>query len=527
MLDRPAGRRRSIVTRTWLALPIAMLMASAAFATPLDFLPVGDPLETEIRILDVLGPSAGRTQRLPHLFMRPLQSVELASVEMEPDASRARRISLERAARWLARDRDPADPAASVPGVTPRFFQRSFEDEQRVEFSGAVEGRGNATKQDSRFVTGTGVHGRIGIQSGVWLGYAHIFAGHVDDARTFSDPISPDNDAIVYSEESYLAATGRDARWSLQFGRSRWHFGPGDESSLILSKTSAPLLGFALRVRIEPIRLDAIALSATLKASSGEQLAAHRLEWQATDGLRLGLTEAARYHSSSWQPAYAVGVLPYVLIQRMQAQDEPESLNAVRNNEIIGFDFGWRIAPGTRVYGEFAVDDLHARTNDNPNKLAYQLGLEGAGGWGNTRLSWGTEFTRLSRFVYTSFFGRDFAAQDRPLGFPIGPDARRLRVHGAWDLSTAWQLTGAVAQTDKGENDLDEPYVPGTPKPDPGTFEGVVERTREAEFGVRFWPSSGVDVALLGGYHWTDDAGHVAGAHSRGASGSIALRLIR
>jgi len=513
--------------RSWIALPIAMLVARAAFATPLDFLPVGDPLEAEIRILDVLGPSIGRTQRLPHLGMRPLQSLELASVQMEVAASPARRIALERAARWLARDRAPDDSSASLAGVTPRLFQRSFEEDQRFEVSTAVEGRGDVTKDDSRFQTGSGVHGRIGVQSGVWLGYAHVFAGHVDDARTFSDPIAPDNDVIVYSEESYLAATGRDARWSIQFGRSRWHFGPGDEGSLLLSKTSAPLLGFALRVRIEPLRLDAIALSATLKASSGEQLAAHRLEWQATDGLRLGLTEAARYHSASWQPAYAVGVLPYILIQRMQSQDEPESLTAVRNNEIVGADFAWRVAPGTRVYAEIAIDDLHARTNDNPNKLAYQIGLEGAGSWGGTRLSWGTEYTRLSRYVYTSFFGREFVAQDRPLGFPTGPDARRLRVHGAWDLSTAWQLTGTAAQTDKGENDLDEPYVPGTPKPDPNTFEGVVERTRAAEAGVRFWPSAGVDVALLAGYHWIEDADHIAGAHRHGATGSMVLRLIR
>jgi hypothetical protein len=152
--------------RSWLALPIAMLVAPAAFATPLDFIPVGDPLEAEIRILDVLGPAAGRTQRLPHLGMRPLQSLELASVQMETDASPGRRIALERAARWLARDRAPDDSSASLAGVTPRLFQRSFEEDQRFEVSTAVEGRGDVTKDDSRFETGSGLHGRIGIQSG-------------------------------------------------------------------------------------------------------------------------------------------------------------------------------------------------------------------------------------------------------------------------------------------------------------------------------------------------------------------------
>src|SRR2546426_3203414 len=36
------------------------------------------------------------------------------------------------------------------------------------------------------------------------------------------------------------------------------------------------------------------------------------------------------------------------------------------------------------------------------------------------------------------------------------------------------------------------------------TFEGVLETTRELEVGVRWWPASGVNVEVTGGYRWVE-----------------------
>jgi hypothetical protein len=55
----------------------------------------------------------------------------------------------------------------------------------------------------------------------------------------------------------------------------------------------------------------------------------------------------------------------------------------------------------------------------------------------------------------------------------------------------------------------------------------VVERTRTAEAGVRWWPASGVDVTLLGGWREIEDAGHVAGATEDGFHAALELRLVR
>ena len=144
----------------------------------------------------------------------------------------------------------------------------------------------------------------------------------------------------------------------------------------------------------------------------------------------------------------------------------------------------------------------------------------------STRLVWGGEYTRITPFTYTSSYGRGFLAQGRPLGFPFAPDARRMRVRGAWDLSPAWQLTAVVARTDKGEYTLSDTYDPGAPPVGTG-LQGVVEATREMETGVRWWPTGGVDLAAAAAYHWIDNPDHVPGAHAQGFTGTLSFRLVR
>jgi hypothetical protein len=195
---------------------------------------------------------------------------------------------------------------------------------------------------------------------------------------------------------------------------------------------------------------------------------------------------------------------------------------------MVGADVAWRVAPGTRLYAELLADDLHLISSIvYPNRYAYQLGWEGAATFRATRLVWGGEYTRVSRFAYSDSFDRDFVAQGRPLGFPFAPDARRMRVRAAWDLSPAWQLTTVATRTEKGENTLAEPFQPGSPSVDASRLQGVVEETRELEAGVRWWPVGGVDLVAVAAYRWVDNAGHLAGARERGLRGTFAFRLVR
>lgn len=516
---------------------LALMLAAAAAtglsplraaATPLEFLPVGDPIESELRVLDLLDPAPlGGRILLPRLHTRPLRRFEFQGTGGPPALAPIYGVSLSRIERELKRDALPGFAPRTGFASTPRLFEHAGEGGGRLEISAAVEGRAEVDEHSSQFASGSGAHGRFGATFDRWLAFAHIVAGRIEDARGFADPIVPGSDLIAYTGESYLAYAASSGNWGLEFGRNRWHWGPGEEAALTLSKTAPANTGISFHGRIPGLRLDATALSATLRPASGEQLAAHRLEWQPLTSLRVGVTEMARYQAESWQPLYLVGLVPYILVQRLSVQDEPDSAAALRNNVLVAMDAAWRIAPGTRVYGELLIDDLHTSTGDFPDKLAFQLGLEGVGPIGTTRVTWGAEYTRLSRFVYTSYFGRSFETQGEPLGFFTGPDSRRVRVRGAWDPGADWQLKAAAALLDRGESGIDQPFVPGTPTVDPLDFQGMVERVREFEVGARWWPASGVDLTLAGGYRWIENQDHIAGAEDQTPFGSLEVRLRR
>jgi hypothetical protein len=91
----------------------------------------------------------------------------------------------------------------------------------------------------------------------------------------------------------------------------------------------------------------------------------------------------------------------------------------------------------------------------------------------------------------------------------------------------AWQVTGIVSRTWKGENDFDEPFIPGSPVPDVGQLEGIVQTTDEASGVLRWWPASGVDLAVSLGFQRVQNANHVSGDEQTGLTGSIAFRLVR
>ena len=359
----PALRNRSALLFRGALCVLALLLPQASRATPYDYLVVGDPLEAELRILDLYDSKNLQDRiRLPHLGIRPLQFIELQGVGHPPtDLPPAIAISMARLERALGRDRGPSFAPHPTYRSTPRLLDHGS-GAQLFQVSAGVEGTGLVTENDTRFVSGSGLHGRIGVELERFLVYSHYVVGRFDNARRFADPILPENDLIILPEEIYLAYADVAGRWGAQFGRGRWQFGPGEEGSLTLSKTAPLVTGLAFRVRLASLRVDAIAISATLEQAAGEQLAAHRLEWQPFDALRVGVTEAARYQANGWKPLYLMGAIPYVIVQRLERQYELDSLRAVRNNVIVGADATLRLWEGTRVYGEILIDDIHAKS---------------------------------------------------------------------------------------------------------------------------------------------------------------------
>jgi hypothetical protein len=502
-----------------------MLVPRSVQALPDDLLPASDPLFEEIRLLETAGSPV--LQGLP-LFTRPwamMRLEEALGAELNPERDG---LAALRVARALARDRRVPAPG---PRSTPRLLQLADGDPtQRFELSVGLEGRGTVEEDTSFFASGSGLHGRLAAAVGGWSAHAHLMAAHVPGAEQFADPlVEGEQDFVLHTEESYAQFISASPRWlwSAAAGRNRFAWGPGVEGSLLLSAQSAPLSALWASASLPRWRLHAATIAGTVGASAGQQWAAHRIEWEARPGLRLGVAEGVRYLADGWELLYVVGVIPYTLVQRIQGEDEPDSVATLRNNVLGEVYFSWRVLPGSRLYGELLLDDLPLKSSDAPSKIGWQLGWEGVGTVRGRRLAWGGEWTRLSRFVYTSHFGADWTAQDRPLGYAQGPDSRRVRAWTTWDFGSDWQARLEAAHTTRGESGLDQPFTPGDPEVDVFDFEGVPETTREVQGTLRFWPASGVDLSLSAGGRWTDDAGHVAGAERRTGWGAIQARLLR
>ena len=522
----PASRRVACA----LGLALALGSATRAAASPLEFVAVRDPFMAELRVLECYDlPADSGRYRLPHFNTWPLQRLELQGDGPPPlQGTLVRTLVAERIERELQRDATGAFATYTVPLSTPRAFQRAYPEGDRAELSLGLEGAYDMSRQsgdsDTHWRDGSGLHVRAGAQVDRWLAYAHIALGQLENASSFTDVLVQHTNLAAQTDEAYLNYSA-GTHWSVTIGRQHFAWGPGEEGSLLLSKTGAPLTALYLHLRINALRADGFSLNATSEPGHGEQFAAHRIEWQPSSGVRLGVAEAARYLSDGWQAVYVASVIPYSLAQRI-LQQEGDSTGS-RNNIMLSFDGSWRPADGTRLYGELLIDDLHAKSADTPNKYGWQVGADGAWTHGFTRLSWNTEYTWLSRYTYTSFFGREFTSQGIPIGFPTGPDARKLHVRITCDPRVAWPRSRVVERTWKGENNFDEPFIPGSPVPDVGKLEGIVQTTDDATGVLRWWPASGVDLSLSLGFSRTANVDHVQGNDQNGVHGAIAFRLVR
>jgi len=94
-----------------------------------------------------------------------------------------------------------------------------------------------------------------------------------------------------------------------------------------------------------------------------------------------------------------------------------------------------------------------------------------------------------------------------------------------WDPRVELQFSGLASRTWKGENTLNEPFVPGTPVPPVNELEGVPLVTDDFTGTVRWWLATGADFSLsLGWVHSRRDNGLI-GSDSSGGHMRFAFRL--
>jgi hypothetical protein len=499
----------------------ALFCPPPAHAAPVEWLPVQSPFYDELQIVR----TEGLLDTTASIDTRPMSRVEVATLVAfalthHPDqaASNAGVVRLHRefSRELVQKGYEPA-PTYLPPLVEVRGERR--EAFRLIPYLDAAFEQ--TTEGEGRLADHSRLGGRFGVQFGDVLLYSDLFAGRVDGARSFSDPIVQNTDFILYTEDTYLSA---HTPWiDLSLGRTRSGWGPGHEGTLLWSPTAPPVTSLLWDASLFGGHVRGSALHADIDAQKGERVAAHRLDFEVSPRLHFGVSEAARYHSSHWEPLYVVSVIPFTLVQRMQQQDGGDS--TARNNVMVSGDVRWRAARGTTLYGELLFDDLTFKKNGTPVRMAYQAGWLGAGTVFGRRISGRAEYSRVYRYVYAVYYGENFIHQNQAIGYPEGPDSRDIVARGALDWNATWRLTLAGGRLDHGEGFLGEFFDPYGPPAEGSVLSGVVEKTRFVETGAEWTPRDGVAANLWWGYQWQDDADHVAGQNREAWYGRVGISL--
>ena len=187
-------------------------------------------------------------------------------------------------------------------------------------------------------------------------------------------------------------------------------------------------------------------------------------------------------------------------------------------------DVTWRARPGTRLYGEIAVDDISFSSERRPLSIAWQTGVHARWRRGAGALSARGEYSRVYRFTYSSYHHHDFAFHGLPTGYPLGPDAEQLFGQLAWARSADWTFTLEGALARRGEAVLGDSFLPGSPVP-PLVLSGVVEQDARVAAAVDWSPAAGLTLGLTAGDARVRAVAHVPGRDASGFYGATRCRV--
>jgi hypothetical protein len=271
----------------------------------------------------------------------------------------------------------------------------------------------------------------------------------------------------------YFQATGvvgvRTRHVELRFGRDRTHWGPG-QGSLFLSDYSPLHDQIQLRATLGPVQytyLLARFLNATPEAGTAPFRPArygafHRFNVQVTDALDLTFyegiimnrdTAGVQRSSTGFDPAYLNPVTLFRGIERDLGSPD---------NAVLGAGAAWRPLDGTRIYGQFLLDELRvSRIGDQwwGNKWGWLLGVHVVEP-GVPHLTARLEAARIRPYVYSHRTGATaLTHMDDVVGHPAGPNSVDLSLFldyeppGPWHalLNAAWTVRGRNAVNNAGE----------------------------------------------------------------------------
>jgi hypothetical protein len=372
---------------------------------------------------------------------------------------------------------------------------------------------------------------RGGLQGSAMLGehallFTDVYAGtqspgphgNPSDSRRFGlvEGVQVNN----YFDRAYVRARGPLGRVTLGHSWLRW--GPGVTGGVGLSDGAQAFDYLELRTCIVR-RLQLEWFVASLDPVAETYLAGHRLEVRPGAGLDLALSELARFDGAANAPLYLVPLIPYTLVEKRLIKSSDLGADSLeskfKNNVMWTADFTWRAWPGTRLYGELAVDDISFSSEKRPLSIAWQVGAHERWRIESGALSARGEYSRVYRYTYSVAHHHDFDFHGLPTGYPLGPDVEQIFGQLSWNRGADWTFALEGALVRKGAAELGDFYVLGSPVP-PLALSGVIDRDARMAVSLDWSPAAGLAVGGTAGYASVRSLDHVQGHDSRGAFGA-------
>lgn len=306
-------------------------------------------------------------------------------------------------------------------------------------------------------------------------------------------------------------------------GVASFKWGPGRNGSLMLSGAADPMpvAGY----RLEEERADYIRFAGLMERDGNRVLIGHRLNYQPTPWLRVGISETAVLSGDPSALFYfPFPGLPMYALQHVAYQHDSRRGNDA--NVSIGADLVLEFG-GTEVYGELLIDDAQGTLSSRdhvPDFIGVLGGLEVQRAMGEWIVTGNAEYTRINNYVYSHRVPDNcYTYHEVGLGHPLGPDA------DAVVLTVRAEAPGVVGEFKAsyerhGEGHIGSPWRSEFGK-DYVFLSGVVEKIARLELAVERRITGGVWVTAGAGLVRAENRGNAEGADWSGWRAGLGLKL--
>lgn len=284
--------------------------------------------------------------------------------------------------------------------------------------------------------------------------------------------------ALSYGDERFTAVVGRF--------RSSW--GP-TPTNVLFSQEARPRDGLSSSyrlgrkltfsyhfARLNPLVPDSENPADTLDVFVNRYLAAHRLDFQVSNELRIGVFESVIF-AGPGRGLELQYLNPLVFFHSSQLNE------GSNDNTFLGFDFNWRIQRRLNLYGQLLVDDFQiekeTQGDQEPDEIGFIVGgyLVNLPGGFDLGLRW----DKVTNRTYNQKLERNrYLNQNVPLGHPLGNDFERqiVEIYRWLNPSAYLRLSGEFISKGEGAitDEWTEPWLLTTGNYSESSPTGVVER---------------------------------------------------